>query len=40
MSETDRIEELVRYLVTSLVDAPDAVAIKRVEQGADTVVVR
>jgi uncharacterized protein len=37
MSDTDRIEELVRYLVTSLVDTPDAVAIKRVDQGADVV---
>jgi uncharacterized protein len=37
MSETDRIEELVHYLVTSLVDTPDAVTIKRIEQGADTV---
>ena len=37
MSDIDRIEELVRYLVTSLVDEPDAVAIQRVEQGDDTV---
>jgi predicted RNA-binding protein YlqC (UPF0109 family) len=37
MSDTDRIEELVRYLVTSLVDAPDAVSINRVEQGPDVV---
>jgi len=35
MSDTDRIEELVSYLVTSLVDTPDAVSIKRVDQGAD-----
>jgi len=37
MSDTDRIEELVRYLVLSLVEAPDAVSINRIDQGADVV---
>ncbi len=33
----ERVEELVRYLVTSLVDEPDAVKIERVEDAGDTV---
>ena len=37
MSDTDRIEELVRYLILSLVETPDAVSIKRVDQGPDVV---
>jgi predicted RNA-binding protein YlqC (UPF0109 family) len=38
MADTiDRVEELVRYLVTSLVDEPDAVTITRVAHADETV---
>lgn len=34
---TERVEELVRYLVTSLVDTPDVVKIERVEDAGEII---
>ncbi len=34
---TERVEELVRYLVTALVDEPDAVKIERVDDAGEVV---
>jgi predicted RNA-binding protein YlqC (UPF0109 family) len=34
---TERVEGLVTYLVTSLVDTPDAVKVERVQDGEDVV---
>jgi predicted RNA-binding protein YlqC (UPF0109 family) len=34
---TERVEGLVTYLVTSLVDTPDAVKIERIQDGSETI---
>jgi predicted RNA-binding protein YlqC (UPF0109 family) len=34
---TERVEGLVSYLVTSLVDTPDAVKVERVQDGEDVI---
>jgi predicted RNA-binding protein YlqC (UPF0109 family) len=34
---TERVEGLVSYLVTSLVDTPDAVKVERIQDGEDVI---